>query len=251
MNLELSGKVAFISGSSRGIGLEIAKTLDAEGCKVIINGRNEERLADAIKELPTATAISADITDEEQSNRVISDVIKQFGKLDILICNVGSGDSVKPGDELFKDWQESFAINLWSATNLVEAARDYLALSNGSIVCISSICGLEVIPGAPLTYSAAKAALNSYIKGVSRPLGKMGVRINGVAPGNILHESSVWSDKIYQDEKSVKEMLEREVSLSSLGSKKDVANLVTYLVSSVSGFVSGSIWTIDGGQIRS
>ena len=166
MNLELSGKVAFISGSSRGIGLEIAKTLDAEGCKVIINGRNKERLADAIKELPTATAISADITDEEQSNRVISDVIKQFGKLDILICNVGSGDSVKPGDELFQDWQESFAINLWSATNLVEAARDYLALSNGSIVCISSICGLEVIPGAPLTYSAAKAALNSYIKGV-------------------------------------------------------------------------------------
>ena len=128
MNLDLSGKVAFISGSSRGIGLEIAKTLDAEGCKVIINGRNEERLADAIKELPTATAICADITDAEESNRVISNVVKQFSKLDILICNVGSGDSVKPGDELFKDWQESFAINLWSATNLVEAARDYFCL---------------------------------------------------------------------------------------------------------------------------
>ena len=88
MDLELSDKVAFISGSSHGIGLEIAKTLHAEGCKVVLNGRNKKNLDHVSKEIPNAITISADITDEKESDRVIAEILDKLGKLDILICNV-------------------------------------------------------------------------------------------------------------------------------------------------------------------
>jgi NAD(P)-dependent dehydrogenase (short-subunit alcohol dehydrogenase family) len=119
------------------------------------------------------------------------------------------------------------------------------------IVCISSICGLEVIPDAPITYSAAKAALHAYIRGVARPLGKQGVRINAVAPGNILFDGSVWSRKLTEDAVAVQSMLERDVSLARLGTPRDVAELVAYLASPLSGFATGGVWTIDGGQVHS
>lgn len=251
MDLELSDKVAFISGSSHGIGLEIAKTLHAEGCKVVLNGRNKKNLDHVSKEIPNAITISADITDEKESNRVIAEILDKLGKLDILICNVGSGKSAEPGSEKFKDWEQSFSANLWSTTNLVESSRKHLSTTKGSIVCISSICGNEVIPGAPVTYSAAKAALNAYVKGIARPLGKMGVRINAVAPGNILFEGSVWERKISENTREVDEFIQREVSLGRLGSTKDISNLVAYLASPLSSFLTGSVLVIDGGQVRS
>jgi NAD(P)-dependent dehydrogenase (short-subunit alcohol dehydrogenase family) len=139
---------------------------------------------------------------------------------------------------------------LWSATNVVEAARDALAASKGVVVCISSICGLEVIPGAPVTYSAAKAALNAYVRGISRPLGKLGVRINAIAPGNILFDGSVWSRKLAEDSQAVQDMLSKDVALGSLGTPADVASLVAYLASPRCGFATGGVWTLDGGQLR-
>lgn len=144
-----------------------------------------------------------------------------------------------------------FALNLWSTTNSVEAARDALAASKGVVVCISSICGMEVIPGAPVTYSSAKAALHAYVRGIARPLGNQGVRINAVAPGNILFDGSVWSRKLLEDKLAVQSMLEKEVSLGCLGSPGDVANLVAYLASPRSSFCTGGGWSIDGGQVHS
>ena len=155
-----------------------------------------------------------------------------------------------PGEETAKEWQRVFALNLWSTTNTIEAARTALASSQGVIVCVSSICGLEVVAGAPVTYSAAKAALHAYVRGIARPLGKQGVRINAVAPGNILFDGSVWSDKLAEDAESVATMLHDHVSLSKLGSPEDVANLVTFLVSSKSRFATGAIWALDGGQVH-
>ena len=251
MDLELSEKIAFISGSSRGIGLEIAKTLNKEGCTVIINGRNQKSLDNALEELPNATSICADITSHKESKKVISELIDKFGRLDILVCNVGNGSSAKPGTEEYKDWERSFSENFWSVTNLVEASRKNLSETKGSIVCVSSICGNELITGAPLTYSAAKAALNSYVNGASRPLGEMGIRINAVAPGNILFNGSVWDQKITENKKEVEEFLKKEVPLKKLGSTKDISNLVAYLASPISSFVTGSVWTADGGQTRS
>jgi 3-oxoacyl-[acyl-carrier protein] reductase len=251
MNFDLYGKIALVTGSSKGIGKSIAELLHAEGCRVALNGRNSPALATATAQLAGSIGVIGDVTRPEDARRVISEVFNAFGQLDILVCNVGSGRSVPPGSETAEEWQRVFALNLWSTTNTVEAAKEALIASKGVIVCVSSICGLEVIHEAPVTYSAAKAALNAYVRGIARPLGKQGVRINAVAPGNILFDGSVWSCKVAENEHAVQSMLQKEVALGCLGTPSDVANLVAFLAAPCSRFASGGIWTLDGGQIHS
>jgi len=250
MQLDLSEKVALVTGSSKGIGWVIAQTLHAEGCRVALNARNSLDLAAASAQLTGAIGVTGDVTRPAEARQVVNEVLSTFGRLDILVCNVGGGRSVSPGNETAEEWQRVFALNLWSATNSVEAALDALTISKGVIVCVSSICGLEVIPGAPITYSSAKAALHAYVRGIARPLGKQGVRINAVAPGNILFDGSVWSRKLTEDVPAVQTMLAKDVALGILGTPVDVANLVAYLASPRSSFASGSVWTLDGGQVH-
>lgn len=251
MQLDLTDKVALVTGSSKGIGWAIAQTLHEEGCHVALNGRNKADLTAATTQLDDSIGVLGDVTEPVEAQRIIAEVLRAFGRLDILVCNVGSGRSVPPGNETADEWKRVLALNLWSTTNSVEAAREALVASKGVIVCVSSICGLEVIEGAPVTYSVAKAALNAYVRGIARPLGRQGVRINAIAPGNILFDGSVWSRKIVEDAAKVQTMLENDVALGRLGSPVDVANFVAYLASPLSGFASGSVWTIDGGQVHS
>ena len=133
---------------------------------------------------------------------------------------------------------------------MVEACRQELARNLGSIVCISSICGHEVILGAPITYSAAKAALNAYVRGSARPLGKLGVRINAISPGNILFNDSIWDRKQKGSFKAVEEMLRQDVALSKLGTPLAISNLALWLASPAANFTTGSIFVADGGQLR-
>lgn len=251
MQLDLTGKVALVTGSSRGIGKSIAKVLQAEGCRVALNGRNATGLKWAAEELPGSVMAEGDITRPDEACRIVSEVVASLGRLDILICNVGSGRSVPPGEETYEEWQRVFAVNLWAATNCVEAARKALVDSQGSIVCVSSICGLEVVPGAPVTYSVAKAALNAYVRGIARPLGQQGIRINAVALGNMLFEGSVWSRKLAENGTAVETMLKREVVAARLGTPREAAELIAYLASPRANFATGSVWTLDGGQVRS
>ena len=251
MQLELAGKTALVTGSSRGIGWAIAEVLHGEGCRLALNGRNADDLASAAANLPGTLVVAGDMTRPDEARRVIDNAVAALGRLDILVCNTGGGNSVPPGNETHAEWQRVFALNLWSTTNTVEAARGALAASRGVIVCISSICGLEVVPGAPVTYSAAKAALHAYVRGIARPLGKQGIRINAVAAGNILFDGSVWSRKLSEDPGAVQEMLGRDVALASLGAPRDVAELVAYLASRRAGFATGGVWTLDGGQVHS
>lgn len=249
--LDLNKKKALVTGSSRGIGRAIAQALHEQGCRLTLNARYSADLAQAASELPGSSFIAGDVTRPDDARRIVQQASSELGGLDILVCNVGSGRSVSPGAESYEEWLRVFEVNLWSATNMIEAARDTLASAKGAIVCISSICGQEVIPGAPITYSVAKAALNAYVRGISRPLGKVGVRINAVAPGNVMFDGSVWSRKLRDDAASVNAMLEREVALGSLGDPRSIGDLVAYLVSPRANFVTGSVWTIDGGQARS
>ena len=245
---EFSGKTALITGSSQGIGLAIANALHAQGCRIALNGRDHNRLKAAAATLPGAVAVAGDVSDPVQANRVVSEAVTALGQIDVLVCNVGSGRSVAPGAESFDEWNRVFAVNLWSTTNTVEAARAALAQSKGVVVCISSICGLEVVPGAPVTYSAAKAALHAYVRGMARPLGLQGVRINAVAPGNILFDESVWARRLAQDPQALQTMLERDVPLRRLGTPGEVAGVVAFLASPRAEFATGGVWKLDGGQ---
>ena len=250
MELELSGRTALVTGSSRGIGRAIAEVLHGEGCQVTLNGRTAQDLATAAADLPGAGAVAGDVTRPDDAQRIVAACVTAFGHLDILVCNVVGGHSVPPGDENYDEWQRVFALNLWSTTNTIEAAWDVLA-PNSVIICVSSICGLEVVPGAPVTYSAAKAALHAYVRGIARPLGKRGIRIHAVAPGNILFDDSTWSRKLAEDAGLVEAMLQRDVALGRLGTAREVAELVAYLASPRAGFATGGVWPLDGGQLRS
>jgi 3-oxoacyl-[acyl-carrier protein] reductase len=250
MEFNLDSKTALITGSSRGIGLAIAKGLFDEGCKVAFNSRNQVELNRVSAKFPGSIAVAGDVTKITEANRIVSEVHQIFGKIDILVCNVGGGKSVIPGEETPAEWQRVFDLNLWSATNTISAAHAALVESKGVIVCISSICGLEVIHGAPITYSAAKAALHAYVRGIARPLGKQGIRINAIASGNILFEGSIWSKKMSNNIEDVKNMLHHNVALNRLGTPQEIANLVVYLASDKASFATGGVWTLDGGQVH-
>lgn len=250
MDLSLKNKKVFISGSSKGIGLFIAKSFVEEGAKVVINSRNTDSLKAATKSLSNSYSVVGDISNPEVAHKVIAKSADILGGLDILVCNVGSGSSVIPGSETYLEWQRVFGMNFFSTTNLVEASHNFLKKSQGSIVCISSICGNEVIPGAPITYSVAKSALNKYVKSISYPLANDGIRINAVAPGNINFDGSSWEKKIAQDPEAVAAMLKNNVPLKQFGSPDDIANLVMWLASDVAKFMTGTVITSDGGQTR-
>lgn len=250
MRPEFAGRRALITGASRGIGRAIAAHLAMLGCRVAINGRDGEQLAAAANEIPGSIAVPGDMTDQIEARHAVTAAVDALGGLDVLVCNVGSGRSVVPGDESLAEWQRVFATNLWSATNAVEAARPMLAASRGTIVCISSICGIEVVPGAPVTYSAAKAALNAYVRGIARPLGRQGIRINAIAPGNILFEGSTWDRKLKEDPEAVRDVLAQHVALGRLGTPQEVAELAAFLASPHAGFATGAVWTLDGGQLH-
>ena len=180
---------------------------------------------------------------------MIKKIIHDYGRLDILVCNVGDGTSALPGKENSKDWQTMFDINLQSATNVISAAKDELSKSKGSIICVSSIAGLNVL-GAPIPYSAMKSALNTFVKCSARPLGQQNIRINAIAPGNIIFEGSVWQKKKKTNPSLVKKILTDEVSLHRFGKPDEIGDLAAFLSSPRSSFITGSVYVIDGGQIR-
>lgn len=250
MEFDLTGKTALVTGSSRGIGNEIASVLLNEGCYVVLNGLHKSTLRTTAKLFgKNCSFFSADVTKINECKKLVNYIVKERGSLDILICNVGDGRSAPPGTETLQDWHKMININLFSAINIIKAAENQLMKSKGVIICISSIAGMRVT-GAPITYSTTKAALNTFVKNLSKPLAKKGIRINVVAPGNIIFKGSVWEKKLKENPYTVKKMLVEEVSLGRFGTSTEVANLVIFLVSSYASFITGSIFVIDGGQIR-
>lgn len=249
MDLALNNKVAIVTGSSQGIGFAIAKMLLDEGCKIVINGRNKSKLDTAKEKLSKSVlAYEADVSVFSDCEKLVKKTIDTFGRLDILICNAGFSKSVKPGDENTTEWQNMLSANLLTATNMIQCATPYLSKTKGCITCISSICGVQTIQNAPVTYSASKAALNAAVKGLAIPLAQCGVRINAIAPGNILFPGSVWDKKMQISAESVDSMLKKNIPLQRFGTVEDIANMAAYLASNKSAFMTGSIVVIDGGQ---
>jgi len=248
MDLELNGKVALVTGSSHGIGKAIAAVLASEGCHVVVNGRNADTVNKVATELG-ATPVAGDVSTRVGATAVLEQAVAARGQIDIVVCNVGSGASVPPGQEEEAEWHRMLQINLMSATNTVAAARPYLGAHGGVILCISSICGSAAL-GAPVAYSAAKAALDSFVRGAARYLAPEDIRINALVPGNILFEGSTWERKLAADPDQVAAMLKREVAMARLGTSKEVADMAAFLCSAKAGFATGALFVLDGGQLR-
>ena len=140
MDLNLKNKTALVTGSSKGIGKSIAQVLHNEGCNIMFNGRHKSNLQSLIKNFKNRSSyVVGDVTKQNVCTKIVKKTISTFGSLDILICNVGSGKSAKPGYETIKDWQDMINVNLMSAIHMVNASLNELISSKGSIVCVSSI----------------------------------------------------------------------------------------------------------------
>ena len=251
MELELKDKVALVTGSSKGIGKAIANSLKQENCKIILNGRTNSALKKTAKSMgENIDYFVADVTNKKSCLKLQNYILKKYGKLDILVCNVGDGVSTSPGKETEKDWEKMLGINLIGTTNMIETFKKLLTKSNGTVTCISSIAGIETI-GAPIAYATAKSALNTYIKQISVPLAEEKIRINAVVPGNIMFENSVWDKKLKKNPKKVKNFIKNQVPLKRFGKPDEIGDLVSFLSSVKASFITGSIFVIDGGQTRS
>lgn len=265
MDLQLSNQVAFIAGSSRGIGRAIAATLLAEGANIVLTGRDGASLRTTAAELTTPAtrdrilAVRGDFTHAETIARALDLTVKHFGRLDHLVANLGTG-SGKPGwDQPEEEWHRLFELNFFAGTRLTQAALPHLLKNTvhpteihrtrGSILYISSIVAVEATP-APLPYSAAKAALNNYAKNLARQLGPQRIRVNTIAPGNIFFPGGSWERHLADRKDAVEHMLATEVPQGRFGTPDEIASLAAYLCSPPAAFTTGSCYIMDGGQTR-
>jgi len=243
-------KNVLITGSSSGLGYNLASLFIKDGFNVFINGSSSKKLSEAKAKLSTKGLV-ADVTKQKDCDRLIKSCEKSFGNIDILICNVGSGSSVPAGKESPDEWKRVFDINFFSTVNTIQSLLNSSQSKKTSIVCISSICGHEFIPGAPITYSASKAALNSYIKNYSKFLMQYHIRLNGIICGNILFEGSTWDKKLQEENFNPQKEVFVDVPVKRFAYPSDVFNLVKFLSKKETSFMCGSLVLLDGGQTRS
>lgn len=252
MDLNLSNKRVLVSGSSRGIGLEIARNFLKEGAKVIISARGKEQLALAEKELikkygkENITAFSCDFCKLDNVKTLCRFIEKKYFGLDIVVSNIGDGRSVLDPIPDIQNWQRTWGTNFETSLNTSKVFLPMLEKSYGALLFISSIAGLEVI-GAPVDYSTAKSALVAFSKNLAKKVATK-VRVNVVAPGNIYFLGGSWDEKIKQDEMGVKEIIDSIVPMKRFGKPIEIADSVVFLCSDRASFITGTVMVVDGGQ---
>jgi 3-oxoacyl-[acyl-carrier protein] reductase len=255
MDLRLTDKVAIVTGGSRGLGLASARSLIAEGCHTAICARGEERLARAADELrATATAgahvlpIVADVAQVDGIRRLVDSTIERFGRIDILINNVGLGRGGGLSDTSDEMWQEGFDQTLFPCIRASRAALPFLKQGQGTIVIISSIFGREA--GGRMVYNAVKAAEISLTKSLAQQLAKDKVRVVSVAPGSILFPGGSWHARQQADPEGIAEFVRRELPFGRFGTPEEVGDVVAFLASPRASWVSGTTVVVDGCQSR-
>jgi 3-oxoacyl-[acyl-carrier protein] reductase len=257
MDLELSDKIAIVTGSTKGLGLAIAASLVQEGCRVTICARGEAGLADAVEKLralPGGTervlAVQADLSTEKGVADVILRTVDTFGGLDILVNNVGlakGSDIVHTTDA---EWQDALDQTLFPAIRASRMAVSQMRRrGGGSIVMIASIWGRE--SGGRMTYNAVKAAQISLAKAMAQQLAKDNIRVNSVAPGSIRFPGGSWDKRVQEDPEGMSEFVRRELPFGRFGRPEEVGAVVAFLVSARASWISGASLPVDGCQSRS
>lgn len=219
---KLRGKVALVTGASSGIGKALALALGAEGADVILVGRAQDRLDAVAQAIDTQTlAISADLTIPAEVDRVVSAALARFGRIDLLLPNAGL---YIPGDVVEGDpdaWDRLLAINVNSVFRLIRAALPgMVAQKGGQILVTSSVSGHQAIEWEPV-YSASKHAIQSFVHGLRRQVGRHNVRVGAIAPGVVLNE--LWN---YSDPARIAEKVAAREGLRS----EDVADAVIFML---------------------
>jgi 3-oxoacyl-[acyl-carrier protein] reductase len=256
VNLGLTGKVAIVAGSTRGIGRAIAGRLVAEGTRVLVTGRDahsvEATVADLSRGAPDLVAGRAgDLSTSEECRAAVDDVIARWQRLDIVVSNIGTGSGTRGWNVGDDEWADRIEQNLYPAIRIVRAAAPHLTSGPGSaVVLVASIAGVEALE-APLPYASAKAAVIALAKGLARDLAPKAIRVNAIAPGNILAPGGPWDQRLQRDRAAVEAYIAREVPLGRFGAPEEIADAVAFLVSDRASFITGTCLVADGGQTRS
>ena len=252
MDLGLNNKRVLITGASRGIGASIAENFLTEGASVIIVSRGSEQLfvtesylKNSFKE-SEVYAESCDCTNVNSLEKLRGRIKERWGGLDIVVANIGDGRSVSEPLPDNEQWKRTWDNNFESALHTARTFLPMLQKSKGGLLFISSIASMEAF-GAPVDYSTAKTAVAALAKNMSRKLANE-VRVNVIAPGNIIFDGSSWDIKNKKSPNAVAEVIKSTVPMNRFGLPNEIADSAVFLCSKRASFITGATLVVDGGQ---
>ena len=261
MDLHLKGRHVFIAGASRGIGRAMAEAFLAEGAKVTLTGRGEASLAEAKDALiarfgkDAIFATAGDMTKTDVLAKAFDAAEAALGPVHTLICNVGL-DGAPGGYNLTDEqWESGLTQNFLGSIRLAREALNRMlprpaeARAGFNIIFISSIAGCEAL-GSPISYGSAKAAVNHAAKEMAKLVGKENIRINVIAPGNIIFPDGDWEKRVAAEPDIWNRWIKREVALRRFGKPEEIAYAALMLASPNASFVNGHVMVVDGGQLK-